>query len=146
MKINIHVDDGFDDMEVQINCPELTPDIEKIISMIRMMDMKIAVKKDDETVMMDMSDVFYVESIDRVTFLYTENQIFESDMKLYELDNILCTRGFFKASKSCLINLKRIKSLKADINRRIRVTMENGEQIVVSRMYADELRKRLGIK
>ena len=28
----------------------------------------------------------------------------------------------------------------------ITVTMENGEQIVVSRMYADELRKRLGIK
>ena len=44
------------------------------------------------------------------------------------------------------MNLKKVKSLKADINRRIRVTLVNDEQIVVSRMYSDELRSRLGVK
>lgn len=45
-----------------------------------------------------------------------------------------------------IINLKKVKSLKADINRKIRVTLVNGEQIIVSRMYSEALRKRLGIK
>ncbi|MGN0350369.1 MAG: LytTR family DNA-binding domain-containing protein [Roseburia sp.] len=146
MKINIDVNESFPDMEVSIHCPRLTPDIERLISMIRMMDMKIAVKKDDETVMLDMTDVLYVEAVERMTFVYTRDQMYEADMRLYEFENMLCTKGFFKASKSCLIHLKKIKSLKADVNRRIRVTMENGEQIIVSRMYAEELRKRLGIR
>lgn len=146
MKINIDVNETFPDMEVNITCPRLTPDIERLISMIRMMDMKIAVKKEDETVMLDMTDVLYVEAVDRMTFVYTGDQMYEADMRLYEFENMLCTKGFFKASKSCLIQLKKIKSLKADVNRRIRVTMENGEQIIVSRMYAEDLRKRLGIK
>ncbi|MGN0428278.1 MAG: LytTR family DNA-binding domain-containing protein [Agathobacter sp.] len=146
MKINIDVNETFPDMEINIHCPRLTPDIEKLVSMIRMMDMKIAVKKEDETVMLDMTDVLYVEAVDRMTFVYTGDQMYEADMRLYEFENMLCTKGFFKASKSCLIQLKKIKSLKADVNRRIRVTMENGEQIIVSRMYAEDLRKRLGIK
>ena len=146
MKINIDVNDAYEDMEVQINCPKLTPDIEKLISMIRMMDMKMAVIDGDETVMLDMMSVFYVEAVDRMTFVYTKDQMYNADMRLYEFENMLSSKGFFKVSKSCLVNLKKIRSLKADVNRRIRVTMENGEQIVVSRMYADELRKRLGIK
>ena len=55
-------------------------------------------------------------------------------------------QGFIRISKTTIINLKIIQSLKADINRKIRVTLINGEQIVVSRMYADELRKRLGVR
>ena len=57
--------------------------------------------------------------------------------------------GFFglrNAGKSSLVQLKYIKSLKMDINRRIKVTLENGEQLMVSRQYADELKKRLGVK
>ena len=55
-------------------------------------------------------------------------------------------RDFIRVSKQGLLNLKQVKSLRADINRKIGVTLRNGEQIIVSRMYADELRKRLGVK
>ena len=44
------------------------------------------------------------------------------------------------------MNLRKIKSLKADINRKVRLTLVNGEQIVVSRMYSDELRRKLGLR
>ena len=55
-------------------------------------------------------------------------------------------QNFIRISKQCIINLKMVKSLKADVNRKIRVTLQNGEQIIVSRMYSDELRKKLGVK
>ena len=54
--------------------------------------------------------------------------------------------GFFRAGKSLLLRLQSIQSLKADINRKIRATMSNGEQIIVSRQYADELKSKLGLR
>lgn len=146
MKIEINVDETYADMDVKISCPRLTPEIERLISMIRMLDMQIAARRENETHMVDAGELLYIEAVDRTTFLYTEDTVYECDLRLYELEQQLCERGFFRVSKSCLIHLKKIKSLKADLNRKIKVTMKNGEQIMVSRMYADELRKRLGIK
>ena len=84
--------------------------------------------------------------LDRKTFVYTEDETYESDLKLYELEQELLEQDFIRISKQSVLNLKKIKSLKADINRKIRVTLQNGEQIIVSRMYSDEIRKRLGVK
>lgn len=146
MKIEIDVNANYDDLKVKIESPDLSPEVEKIISMLRMMDLQISGKKGGETYIIDATSILYVEAVERDTFLYTTGDVYESDLKLYELENQLMGKGFFRVSKSCLINLKKIKSLKADLNRRILATMVNGEQIIVSRMYADELRKRLGVK
>ncbi|MBP5669790.1 MAG: LytTR family transcriptional regulator DNA-binding domain-containing protein, partial [Lachnospiraceae bacterium] len=52
----------------------------------------------------------------------------------------------FRISKQSIVNVRMIKSLKSDINRKIRITLKNDEQIVVSRLYSDELRRKLGLK
>lgn len=108
--------------------------------------MQIPAKKNGETYLIDAAKLLYVEAVERTTFLYTEDNVYESDLKLYELEQQLTERGFLRISKQTLVHLKKIKSLKADLNRKIRVTLCNGEQIMVSRMYADEFRKRIGIK
>lgn len=146
MKILIDVDETYSDIEIKVSCRHLTPEIEKMMVMLRMLDMQLTVKKENATYFLDLNRVLYVEAVERNTFVYTNEGVYESEMKLYELEQQLEDCGFFRASKSCLMNLKMIASLKADINRKIRVTMKNGEQIMVSRMYADELRKRLGVR
>ncbi|MCI9051842.1 MAG: LytTR family transcriptional regulator [Lachnospiraceae bacterium] len=110
-----------------------------------MMNHQLTVRKDSEIYLLDIVQVIYIESIDRKCFVYTAKEIYESDFKLYELEKRLEEYGFFRVSKSCLIHLQNIQSLKADINRKVRVTMSNGEQIMASRQYADELKKRLGV-
>lgn len=146
MKITIDIDDAYPDIEIKVGCSHLSPELEKMIAMLRMLDMQLTVRKENVVYLLDLNNVLYMEAVDRSTFVYTDENVYESEMKLYELEQRTESAGFFRASKSCLINLKMIKSLKADIDRKIRVTMKNGEQIMVSRMYADELRKRLGIK
>ena len=146
MKIEIDIDEKYPDIGVKVTTPALTPEVERIVSLIRIMDMQIPVKKDDETVLLDASTILYIEAVERSTFVYTEDETYESGLKLYEFENQLSQRDFIRISKQGLLNLKKVKSLKADINRKIRVTLLNGEQIVVSRMYSDELRKRLGVK
>ncbi len=146
MRIEIDIDDKYLNTEVIIKSPRLTQEIEKVISMMRMLDMQIAVKKNDETYLLDAGEILYIEAVERNTFIYTEESTYESELKLYELEQQLEEKDFIRISKQSIINLKKVKSLKADINRKIRVTLQNGEQILVSRMYSDELRKRLGVK
>ncbi len=145
MKIDICVDKNVTDLTISVICKQLTPDIEKLLATLRMMNHQLTVRKDSEIYLLDIVQVIYIESIDRKCFVYTAKEIYESDFKLYELEKRLEEYGFFRVSKSCLIHLQNIQSLKADINRKVRVTMSNGEQIMASRQYADELKKRLGV-
>ena len=55
-------------------------------------------------------------------------------MKLYELEAALAQYNFTRVSKNTICSLSKIK-----------ITMENDFQIIASRMYADELRKKLGV-
>ena len=146
MKISINISPENRETEILVTCPSMTPEIEKLMSMIRVLDSKLTVKKDNEVFLLDLSEVLYMEAMERKCFVYTENAVYESDSKMYELEQQLAASGFFRVSKSCLLSLKHIKSLRTDLNRKIRITMDNNEQLIASRMYADELRERLGIK
>ena len=146
MKINLDIDGKYVDTEVIIREPHLNNDIERIVAMMRMIDMQIAVRKDNETVLLDTDKILYVEAVDRKTFVYTNVDTYESELKLYELEQQLIERDFLRISKQSIVNLRKIKSLKTDVNRKIRITLQNGEQIVVSRMYSDELRRKLGLR
>ena len=146
MKIEIDIDEKYNELAVQIKAPKLTSDIEKMISLMRMIDMQLAVKKDDEIILLETKQILYFEAVERNTFVYTKEDTYVIDLRLYELEQQLIDQGFIRISKTCILNLKKIQSLRADINRKIRVTLINGEQIIVSRNYADELRMRLGVK
>ncbi len=146
MKINLDIDGKYDDIEVIIRAPHLNNDIERMVAMMRMIDMQIAVRRDNETVLLDTDKILYVEAVDRKTFVYTNTETYESELKLYELEQELVERDFLRISKQSIVNLRKIKSLKTDVNRKIRITLQNGEQIVVSRMYSDELRRKLGLR
>lgn len=142
MKISINIEPDMRDTEIQISCSQLTPKIEKIIATLRILDQQLMVTKDEETYILDVTKIIYIEAVERKTFVYTVGDCYESKLKLYEMEQRLMECGFFRVSKSCLVHLRYIKSLKNDIDRKIRLTLENGEQIMVSRQYAEEMKKR----
>ena len=59
------------------------------------------------------------------------------------LEALYAQEGFFRCSKSMMLNIYRIERLKSMPGKRIDATMDNGEHIVISRRYAGELRNRL---
>ena len=145
MKITININADVKDTDVVINCNQLSPEIERVLATLRILNQQMMVTKDNETHILDVPEIIYVEAIDRKTFVYTKNDIYESKLKLYEMEEKLIQCGFFRVSKSCLVQLQYIKSLKNDIDRKIRLTLKSGEQIMVSRQYADEMKRRLGV-
>ena len=88
MKIEIIVDDKTDDLHIAVICRQLTQEIEKLLETLRMMNQQPPAKKNEETYLLDIADVIYIESIDRKCFIYTAKEIYESDFRLYWLYHV----------------------------------------------------------
>ena len=141
MKITINIDENIQETEIKISCNQLTYEVENVIATLRILNQQLLVSKENESVLLDVNEISYIEAVDRKTFVYTEVDVYESKLKLYEMEAKLCKSGFIRISKSCLVRLKFIKSIKNDVERKLRLTMKNGEQIIVSRQYAEEIKK-----
>lgn len=50
MRVEIDIDEKYTGLSVEIKAPKITQDIEKMISLMRMINMQMAVKKEDEIV------------------------------------------------------------------------------------------------
>jgi DNA-binding LytR/AlgR family response regulator len=122
----------------------MSDELEEVIASLRALDFKLTGVKNSQTFLLDASEILYIDTTDKRTFLYTVSDIYETSLKLYELEHQLSTSDFFRAGKSCIINFNKIKSLRSDIDGRFIVTMENGEKLIVSRQYASFVKQKLG--
>ena len=125
MKIVIQTDSSVQETTLSITCKDITPELERLISVFRLADKKLSAKKNGEVHLIELKSVLYVESLERNTFIYTDDDVYESNYRLYELESMLGECNFVRVNKSTLLNLNKIKSIKSDIDRRIRVTLEN---------------------
>ena len=143
MKIDIH--EGFDNIEVIIKCPEVTETVSRMKSLLESCGQRLSCTESGMTHLIDRHDIFYFESVDKRCFAYTAKDVYETSLKLYELEELLSDTGFIRSSKSQILNIAKIKSLCPDFGGRLEVVMENGETLIVSRQYAKLLKERLGL-
>lgn len=129
--------------EVIIRYREMTPQIEAIAGMIQGKGQKLSAVWEGKTFLLLPEEIFYAESVDNVTYVYSGDRVGRVTMTLGELVLLYESRGFFRCSKAMALNIYKIGYLKSEPGNRIRATMENGEQIVISRRYARELRRIL---
>ena len=116
---------------------------DKVLASIQNMNTKIPCYKREKKYLLNIDSNYYIDLIDKNTFIFTKDDCFESPLWLYQIEELL-NEDFIRASKSTLFNMQHIKSLKADIGSRVIVYLDNGDQILVSRKYAKEFKKRLG--
>ncbi|MCR4648128.1 MAG: LytTR family transcriptional regulator [Lachnospiraceae bacterium] len=144
MKVEIITDTEKEEY-VAIHCHDITDEVKKLESHIKNFSSCITATDEREIHNVSLDEIFYIESVDKKTFIYTREKVLMTDKRLYELEEILDGKEFFRCSKSVIINLKKIDKLKPEITRNILATLSNGEVVVVSRRYAAELKKLLGI-
>ena len=145
MKVTIERDQKENVVFAEIHCREVTEDVSRLERHIRNFDTFIAAKEDGSNVNVSIEDIYYIESVDKKTFIYTEKNVSTTDKRLYELEELLDNNDFFRCSKSMIVHLNKVVSLKPEITRNIRATLKNGEIVVISRRYAADLKKLLGI-
>jgi hypothetical protein len=144
--LKIEVREGCADVEVIINCPTATDEILLMVSLLQSSQQRMPCTKDGTTYFIDKHDALYFESVDKHCFLYTASEVYETPLRLYELEDLLKDDGFIRTSKSQILNMIKIGSLCPDFGGRVEAVLENGEKLIVSRQYARQLKERLGLK
>ncbi len=132
-------------LQVVIKCQQIDDEIMRLKYHIEMFEKKLQAKRDNEWCFVNLLDVLYFESVDNRIFLYTKDDVMEIKQRLYELEIILSDKDFIRISKSQIININKVKSLRPEINRTILATMCNGEQLFISRKYVPAIRSLLSI-
>lgn len=129
--------------EVIVRYQELNETVEAIANIVQKKERRIIAISEGKTVLLLPEKVFYLESVDGAAFAYLKNQVYRVSEGLGKLAKDYEGYGFFRCSKSMVINIYKIDYLKSESGNRIRATMENGEQVMISRAYAKQLRQIL---
>ena len=142
MKIDIkQITEGEE--SVSIRYRELTPPINKILSILNGEDNRLRGKTDEGEVFFTPDEILYLESVDDKVFAYTGDKVVRIEGSLNTFLSEQEDESFFRCSKSMVINVGRVAALKSLSSNRIDATMESGEHIIISRRYASEFRRLL---
>ena len=144
MKLLVKKSADYKETEIIIKCEKVDDRLDNIIQYIRQNTFSITGVKDGHTKIIPTDDVFYFDSTDERTFIYLESDVYECSMKLYELEQQLADANFVRISKSCIVNLMKLDSVRPLINSRYEAKLENGEKLIISRHYLPDLKHRFG--
>ena len=92
-----------------------------------------------EKVSVRIEDVLYFETVDGLVFAYTVDSVYEIKGRLYQVEDKVKRRTICRASKTMLVNVEHITSVRTALNGRLYARMENGEEILITRRYAKEI-------
>ncbi|MCI8539615.1 MAG: LytTR family transcriptional regulator [Oscillospiraceae bacterium] len=144
MNLRLIEDPDAGEIEITVRCPRVNEEVQRLLALLRTCDWRLTGERDGQTHLLDPDQVLYADTADRRSFLYTAEGVYETPLRLYELEDRLGGE-FFRASKSSLINFDHIRSLRPDLGGRLRVTLSNGEVMVVSRQYAAYIKQKLSL-
>lgn len=143
MIVKLEQDISRKDIEILIKYAYMNKDVERITMLLQSADTRIRCNLDDREKLVNASDIYYAESIDKKTFVYCEKDVYRTELRLYQLEDILKCSGFIKISKSCILNINILDSIKPLFNSRMEATLRNGERLYVTRKYLNNIKEAL---
>ena len=129
--------------EVLVRYKTMTPRLAEAMRMLQQEKQVILGKDRDQKICIDPAEIYYFEAVDEKCFACTDKMTYQVAMTLAEAEHALRASGFFRCSKSLVINIKKVASLKSEMGNRINATLDNGEHVIISRRYAREFREIL---
>ena len=127
-------------LTIIIEYPILDTKTKKLIKKIESLDLMVIGNCKGKVFQVHISDIYYAESVERKTFLYTKDEVYMTDKKLYELEEMLKEAGIIRISKSCLMNADMLYSIRQLMNSQLEATLLNGEKLIVARTYLKNIK------
>ena len=144
MKVKINTVVSKEEEQIVIECVEMTPEFEDIRNYcLSKGNFLVGYTNISSQQQIRIEDILYIEAVGENVFAYTEKNVYEIKNRLYELENKLKDYKFIRCSKSFLICLLKVNSIRPALNGRYLACMENGEEVVISRKYAKIVRRTI---
>jgi DNA-binding LytR/AlgR family response regulator len=145
LKINIEQSNTYSEVEITIKCNNIDEGLENLISSIRLYSSTISGKKGAKIYFLKPEDVFYFDTVDEKVFIYTSDCVYETNLKLYEIEERFIGSSIIRVSKSIVLNLIKIDYVSPLLNGRIEAVLQNGEKVIISRQYVPIFKNKLGL-
>ena len=145
MKITILEPSPDEDDEIIVKCRFLDDDIALLLNQLKNGSSKMNFLRNNKIVLVEKKDILFFESVDDKVFAYTLEDVFETKFKLYELEQVLPERIFFRANKAVIVNLNKIKSLSPAFGGRFEAILKNDYKVIISRNYVPRIKGLLGL-
>ena len=145
MKLLIDQSPDNEEVEIIIKCGLIDTELEKLIAQIRLYSFSVSARRDGKQYNISLSDIYYFESVDNRTFVYTRDEVYQCDLQLYELEEQLTKTNFVRISKSSILNIMVLERVRALLHGKMEAELSNGEKVVINRHYVDALKKKMKI-
>lgn len=128
----------LNEINIKIETNKETKDIDKLIEYIENYNkMKIVLDSNNELITINTNEILYFFSDKKYNYCKTTKKEYKIKSKLYELEKI--NIDFLRISKSCVVNIKQVKSFDLSESGKIVVKFYNGSQQIVSRRKIKEV-------
>ena len=128
---------------VLIRCRSVTEEVREIEAFVRSRQGSLSGVCEDRQYEVALSELYYIESVDGRTFLYTKEQVYETAYRVYQLEELLKSNHFLRVSKSMILNLMKIRAIQPALNGRLKAVLQSGEEVIISRSYVKDLKSAL---
>lgn len=145
VKVRIDLETDLKETQVLIRCRQIDEDVDRLVKFIETPHHKVLGEIDKEWFIIEPEKIYYIEAVDNKIFIYGTDQVYESRKRLYEFEALLEKKQFFRASKSMILNIGKISSVKPLFDGRFEATLKNKEKVYISRKYVAELKIKLGL-
>jgi DNA-binding LytR/AlgR family response regulator len=131
------------DIEVVITYPVKNKIVENIVSLIKSLEKQIECYSDDSVKLVNVTDIYYIESIDKKTLVFCEKGNYQIRKRLYQVYDELADNGFVQISKYCLMNINKLEEIKPLTNSHLEAVLSNGKCLYVTRKYLANIKQIL---
>ncbi len=131
------------DIEILIKYAKMNQTVKRLETLIKSVSKTVKCSDESSELWVNASDIYYIESVDKRTFVYCEKLVYRTELRLYQLQEKLSDVGFVQVSKSCLMNINVLESIRPLMNSRMEATLSNGECINVTRKFIPSIKEKL---
>ena len=100
-------------------------------------------KQDEEWSPVPIEEIAYIESLQKKTWFYVDNEQYCTSYTLKDLQLRLPT-SFVRIHRSYIVNIPFIQRISRDISSNLLITLRNGTELPVSQTYMTDVKKALG--
>jgi DNA-binding LytR/AlgR family response regulator len=127
-----------------IRVKSVTDNITRAMNLLKTPD-AVTVFSEEGGLILDTNEIYYIESVDMKTFVYAETAVYQSRLRLYELEELLTSGDFLRVSKQTIINVPKIREVMPAGGGRFTALLDNNEKVIIARSYVPSLKRRFGI-
>lgn len=131
------------EIEVLIKYAKRDETVERLETLLRFASKSVCCRSEDNTLWINAADIYYIESVEKRSFVYGERMVYRTELRLYQLLEELGNTGFVQINKSCILNIHVLESIRPLINSRMEATLSNGERIYITRKFIPAIKKAL---